>query len=355
MQSKGILTGIPNLDIILSGGNGIKLGKLYEIFGEESTSKSTLAQYLLIRYKEQFNRGIALYIDTENSFDLLRYAYMGGKSNISLSHSIVVEETLQDIINVLNKSIISNEPALIVWDTVAASMLKGTSENDYSKGIASKARLLNSALPYIINLLKKSNSVLILINQVYSVIGKFGGIKTKGGRGIRYYSSVRLQVRRVKDYEKIINGIPIIEGIGVEVKTIKNKLFYPRLKTFIFIHNEKGIQPLDSIIEYMKENKIVSSSGAWKRLVIDDRVDIKFNTAASFNKRIEEQPDILTNISYLIFQQYASVSPLAKIKLLPEMNKIEKRLKLPATILSEEEKSCISIEKSLLKEENETK
>ncbi len=348
-MNKFISLGITSLDIFLSGGSGLTMGKIYEVFGEESSAKSTLSQYCMIKFKEQYKSGTALYIDTENSFDLLRYAYMGGKPDIVVFKTIIVEDLLSKTIGILKEAHESKQPAFIVWDTIAATILKDSDETHlFSAGIAAKPRILNSILPYISELLATTDSTLIILNQVYSTINKFGGVKTKGGRGIRYFSSVRIQIRRVKDYKIEAGGISIAEAIGVELKSVKNKLFYPRLETFLYIHNEKGIQPYETLIEYLKESKIVSSAGAWKRLKIGDKIDFKFNNVNSFKSALDKDKNIINEINYIIYNKFSSISPLAKIKLLKCLNREEKKLSKPLTTLTNSEKEIVKIESKLL-------
>ena len=338
-----VKTGIPQLDVILSG-DGLLLGKLYEIYGEESTSKSTLAQFFAKKFQEQY-LGNVYYIDTEQSFDLARYSYMGGNAEkIQIYQEIELEKILKYIIDVLDKSVASKLPAFIIVDTIASTMTKSEIEKGgFAGGISEKARVISQVMPKIVKLLEDSNSVLLIVNQVYDIIGGVGGKKSKGGRSIKYYASVRIDVQRIKDKLRKVNDLELVEGIGVKLTTQKNKLFYPRLSTYIYVHNELGVQELESIVEYLKENKLVSTSGAWSRFQYDD-IDIKFNNADTLQINIDKNPKIYDAIKYLIIEKYVNISPLTKVKLIKELNKLEEILGKPLTKLTDRELYLASLE-----------
>jgi len=342
-------TDIPYLDIVLSG-NGFKLGKIYEIFGVESSAKSTVAQFFVKKFQEKIN-GKVLYIDTENAFDLRRFAYMGGSlDNFEVFTSVIIEDILEKINEELDNAYINNQPVFIVFDTIASTITRKEKEKgEFSEGITKRPRILSTVFPQLADKIAKTNSALVLVNQVYDLIQGVGGKRSKGGRAIRYFSSVRIEVSRIKDIVKKQGDLEIPEAIFVKLKTIKNKLFYPRLEIPLYIHNEKGVLEIESIIEFLVDNKIVSKAGGWKRFKFGD-IDFKFNNADSFIKQSTDIPNFKEILQYIIIKRYINISPLVKVKLIDWLNEIEEKLNIEKTNLSEYESYLAQIEEDKLME-----
>ena len=232
-------------------------GRVIEIFGPESSGKTTLALHVVA--EAQKAGGIAAYIDAEHALDALYAEKLGVKINdLFVSQPDSGEQALE-----ITESLVrSNAVDVLVIDSVAALTPRAELEGDMGDSLPGlQARLMSQALRKLTAVVGRSNTCLIFINQIREKIGvMFGSPETTtGGRALKFYSSMRLDIRRltqIKDGENVI-------GNRTKVKVVKNKVAPPfREAEFDIIYGE-GISRLGELIDIGVENKIVDKAGAW--------------------------------------------------------------------------------------------
>ncbi|MFV0380229.1 MAG: recombinase RecA [Anaerorhabdus sp.] len=249
-------SGSISIDYALGIG-GYPKGRIIEIYGHESSGKTTLALHAIAECQK--NGGKAAFIDAENAIDP-QYAKALGVDvdNLILSQPDSGEQALE-ITEILIRS---NSIDLIVVDSVAA--LVPQMELDGEMGDAQvglQARLMSKAMRKLSGAINKSNCTAIFINQIREKVGvMFGNPETTpGGRALKFYSSVRVEVRRS---EQIKNGTDII-GNKVNIKIVKNKVAPPFKTTQIEIRYGEGISHLSEVINLGSDYDIIQKSGAW--------------------------------------------------------------------------------------------
>lgn len=252
-----IPTGAIALDIALGIG-GVPRGRVVEIYGPESSGKSTLATHIVANAQKR--GGLAAYIDAEHALDPAYAAKIGvNLDDLMISQPDSGEEALI-IAETLARS---NAVDVIVIDSVAALVPKNELEGDIGDShVGLQARLMSQALRKLTATLSKSNTCAIFINQIREKIGvMFGNPETTtGGRALKFYSSIRLDIRRLAS----IKGADNIDvGNRVRVKVVKNKLAPPfRVAEFDILFNE-GISKAGSLIDLGVELNIIEKKGAW--------------------------------------------------------------------------------------------
>ena len=239
------------------GVGGLPRGRVIEIFGPESSGKTTLALHVVA--EAQKAGGIAAYIDAEHALDAIYAEKLGVNINdLFVSQPDSGEQALE-----ITESLVrSNAVDVLVIDSVAALTPRAELEGDMGDSLPGlQARLMSQALRKLTAVVGRSNTCLIFINQIREKIGvMFGSPETTtGGRALKFYSSMRLDIRRltqIKDGENVI-------GNRTKVKVVKNKVAPPfREAEFDIIYGE-GISRLGELIDIGVENKIVDKAGAW--------------------------------------------------------------------------------------------
>lgn len=244
------------LDHIL-GVNGFPKGRIIEIFGPESSGKTTIALHAISEVQKL--GGIAAFIDAEHSIDP-NYAKNLGVSidDLILSQPDSGEQALE-IVDILTKS---GNIDLIVVDSVAALVPEVELQGEMKdQTIGAQARLMSKALRKITGSLNKNKTTIIFINQVREKVGvMFGNPETtSGGRALKFYASIRIDVRRISS----IGSGEDISGNVVRMKVVKNKLAAPFKSATTEIIFSKGISKISEIIEIAEENKIIEKKGSW--------------------------------------------------------------------------------------------
>lgn len=293
MQIDAISSGSLSLDIAIGVG-GFPKGRIVEIFGPESSGKTTLALSAIAEVQK--NGGTAAFIDAEHALDPIYARNLGVDiNNLLLSQPDTGEQALE-ICEALVKSEAVN---IIVIDSVAA--LVPQAEIDCEMGdshVGLQARLMSQALRKLSGVIGKTNTIAIFINQLREKVGvMFGNPEiTPGGRALKFYSSIRLDIRRA---EVLKNGDQII-GNRVNIKVVKNKVAPPFKIASMDIMYGEGISHEGEIIDIASNIDIIEKSGAWYSYQGDKIGQGRENTKLY----LKNNPDLLLEIEKKIREYY---------------------------------------------------
>jgi recombination protein RecA len=286
---EGIPTGSIALDMALGIG-GIPRGRIIEIYGPESSGKTTLAQHIIAEAQKM--GGVAAYIDAEHALDPL-YAERCG---VNLDNLLISQpDTGEQALEITETLVRSGAIDIIVVDSVAALVPRAEIEGDMGDShVGLQARLMSQALRKLTGAISRSRTSVIFINQLRMKIGvMFGSPETTtGGQALKFYSSVRMDIRRIETLKQGTDSI----GSRVRVKVVKNKVAPPfRQAEFDIMYNE-GISKAGSVLDVGVELGIVRKSGAWFYLE-EDRLGQGRENAKEF---LNNNPDILATIEQRI-------------------------------------------------------
>ncbi len=289
-----IPTGALSLDVALGIG-GIPRGRIIEIYGPESSGKTTLAQHIVAECQKK--GGIAAFVDAEHALDP-EYARNLG---VNVDDLLISQpDTGEQALDITEELVRSGAVDIVVVDSVAALVpkaeIEGTME-DQQMGL--QARLMSKALRKLTGIIGKTNTTVIFINQLRMKIGVMYGNPetTTGGNALKYYASVRMEIRRVEGLKGEDGDI----GNHVRVKVLKNKVAPPFRTAEFDIVFGKGISKIGNILDVAVNLEIVKKAGAWFSYK-DEKLGQGREKAKEF---LEQNPDILAEVETLVREKLA--------------------------------------------------
>ena len=293
-----IATGALSLDLALGTG-GVPRGRIVEIYGPEASGKTSLALHIVA--EAQRNGGIAAFIDAEHALDP-SYARAIG---VDVDELLISQpDTGEQALEIADMLIRSGALDVLVIDSVAALVPRAEIEGEMGDShVGLQARLMSQALRKLAGTLNKSRTTAIFINQLREKIGvMFGSPETTpGGRALKFYSSVRLDVRRI---ESIKDGADQV-GNRVRVKVVKNKMAPPFRQAEFDIMFGEGISREGSLLDVAVEEGVVKKSGAWYTFD-DDQLGQGRENAKRF---LRENPELAMQLQAKVYEAVGFATP----------------------------------------------
>ena len=294
-----IKTGALSLDAALGIG-GVPRGRVVEIFGPESSGKSTLAIHIVAN--AQRNGGVAAYIDAEHALDPGYAAKIG----VNIDDLLICQpDSGEEALNIAEMLARSNAVDVIVIDSVAALVPKSELEGEIGDTfVGLQARMMSQALRKLTSALAKSNTCAIFINQIREKIGVMYGNPetTTGGRALKFYSSIRLDIRRSGGIKGSDNSEV---GNRVKVKVVKNKMAPPfQVAEFDILFNE-GISRTGSVIDIATEYNIIDKKGAW----FSYKGQRLGQGRETVREELKKNPKLLEELEAMVFQYVLEKKP----------------------------------------------
>lgn len=291
MEIEVVSTGCLSLDVALGVG-GVPRGRIIEIYGPESSGKTTLAQHIVAEVQKL--GGMAAFVDAEHALDPEYARKIGVKTeNLYISQPDTGEQALE----IVETLVRSNAMDVIVIDSVAALTPKAEIEGDMGDShMGLQARLMSQALRKLAGIISKSKTVVIFINQTRQKIGVYFGNPetTTGGTALKFYSSIRIEVRRaaqIKQAERII-------GNRVKVKIVKNKVAAPFTTCEFDIMYNEGISITGDAIDVgILENVVIKNGNSYS--FGEAKLGVGRENAKQF---LKENPDLLVSIKKSIWE-----------------------------------------------------
>jgi len=288
-----IPTGALSLDIALGVG-GVPRGRIIEIYGPESGGKTTLALHIVAEAQKQ--NGLAAFIDAEHALDVTYARKIGVNTDDLL---IAQPDTGEQALEITETLVRSGALDILVVDSVAALVPRAELEGEMGDAqMGLQARLMSQALRKLTGSISKSNTTVIFINQLRMKIGVFFGSPetTTGGNALKFYASMRLDIRKVTSLKQ---GQDVI-GMRTRVKVVKNKVAPPFRETEFDIIFGEGISREGDLLDLAAENAIIDKSGAWYSYKGDRLGQGRDNTRVF----LKEHPEILHEIEERVLDKF---------------------------------------------------
>ncbi|MEK6676734.1 MAG: recombinase RecA [Planctomycetota bacterium] len=305
-EAEGISTGALSLDLAL-GGVGLPRGRIVEMFGPESSGKTTLA--LQVAACAQKAGGVAAMIDAEHALN----PSWAKKCGVNLEKLLVSQpESGEQALEITEMLVRSGSVDVVIVDSVAALIPKAELEGEMGDThVALQARLMSQALRKLTAAIAKTNTVVIFINQIRMKIGvMFGNPETTpGGRALKFYSSVRLDIRRISTIKEGETAV----GNRVKVKVVKNKVAAPFREVEFDILFDSGISTEGDLLDMAIADDIVDKSGAW----------FSYKTARLGQGRenvrqfLRDNPDLMEEIRTGVLTKRTVKAPAPTVKAAP--------------------------------------
>jgi len=297
---EGIPTGALSLDLAL-GGQGMPRGRICELFGPEGSGKTTLALHVIASAQKQ--DGVAAFIDAEHALDPTWARRLG----VNLEQLLVSQpDTGEQALEICEMLIRSNAVDAIVVDSVAALIPRAEIEGEMGdQHVGLQARLMSQAMRKLTGAIGRSRTCVIFINQIRMKIGvMFGNPETTpGGRALKFYSSVRVDVRRVST----IKEGDVSVGNHVRARVVKNKVAPPFRTAEFDIMFDSGISAAGDLIDLGVTHDVVTKQGAWFSLG-----DVRLGQGRENAKRfLQENPDVAAELRETILAKAAPPPPAA--------------------------------------------
>jgi recombination protein RecA len=293
-------TGSVGLDVALGIG-GYPRGRIVEIYGPESSGKTTLTLHAIANVQKQ--GGVAAFIDAEHALDVLYAKKLGVKTDELLISQPDYGEQALEIAEML---VSSNAVDLVVVDSVAALVPKAEIEGDMGDShVGTQARLMSQALRKLTGTVARSQCLLMFINQIRMKIGvMFGSPETTtGGNALKFYASVRLDIRRIgaiKEAASIDKKEPGVVGNRTRVKVVKNKMAPPFREVEFDILYGQGISRAGDVLDLASEANVVEKSGAWFSFQ-GERIGQGRENSRTY---LEQHPDVLDKVESLLLAKH---------------------------------------------------
>lgn len=294
MKVETISTGALTLDVALGG--GLPQGRVIEIYGPESSGKTTLALHAIAEIQKA--GGVAAFVDAEHALDPTYSAALG----VDIENLLVAQpDHGESALEIVDQLVRSAAVDLVVVDSVAALVPRAEIEGEMGDNqVGLQARLMSKALRKIAGNIGRSGSTVIFLNQLRQKIGVTYGSPevTTGGTALKFYASVRLDIRRIQTLKKGTEGE---YGIRAKVKVAKNKVAPPfRIAEFDIIFGQ-GISRMGCMLDLAEDNDVVVRKGAWYSYQGDNIGQGRDNTI----KYLEEHPELAAQIEQQVKEKLA--------------------------------------------------
>ena len=297
LQVETVPTGCLELDLALGVG-GIPKGRIIEIYGPESSGKTTVALQIVAQVQKE--GGLAAFIDAEHALDPMYAKALG----VNVDELYVSQPNSgEDALEIAESLVRSGAVDIVVIDSVAALVPRAEIDGEMGDSfVGLQARMMSQAMRKLTGVVAKTNSIALFINQIREKVGVMYGNPetTTGGRALKFYASVRLEIRRG---EQLKDGAAIV-GNRTKIKVVKNKVAPPFKTCEVDLIYGKGISREGSLLDLAVANDIIQKSGAWFSYD-DQRIGQGRDNARLF---LEQNPDVADEIDRKIREIYVTKS-----------------------------------------------
>jgi recombination protein RecA len=310
-EIQGISSGSISIDIAL-GGRGFPRGRIIEVFGPESSGKTTIALHAIANAQKA--GGVAAYIDAEHALDPAWAKRIG----VNLDELLVSQPSCgEEALKIAEMLVKSNAVDIIVVDSVAALVPKNEVEGEIGDShVGLQARLMSQALRILNPTIARTNTCMVFINQIRQKIGvMFGNPETtSGGLALKFYATVRMDIRKLTGIKEA--GSEETVGNRVKVKVVKNKVAPPFRSAEVDLMYDRGISGEGDLLDLATEDKLIDKSGAW--LIIGETRIQGREKAKDF---LRENPAVADDLRRRILEKRGLVTPA--IGPAPSLNGVE--------------------------------